>query len=73
MAVSAIKEHDITAAAAMGSLDTAALHLQKIAGITEGDVAGISLSEKEWTAAAAPGRVEMLKAWLANEVLYEKD
>jgi hypothetical protein len=55
------------------SLDAAALHLQKVAGITEGDVAGISLSEKEWTAADRPARVEMLRSWLANEVLYEKD
>jgi hypothetical protein len=73
MAVSSIKEPDIAAAAAMGSLDAAALHLQKLAGITEGDIAGISLSEKEWTAADETGRVKMLKAWLENEAVYEKD
>jgi hypothetical protein len=73
MAVSAIKDTDITAAAAMGSLDAAALHLQTLAGITDGDVAGVSLSEKEWLAADRAARAEMLRAWLENEILYEKD
>jgi hypothetical protein len=73
MGVSAIKDSDVEAASAMASLDSAALHLQKIAGITDGDVAGVSLSEKEWLAADRAARAEMLRAWLENEILYEKD
>ncbi len=47
MGVSSIKDPDIHAAAAMSSLDAAALHLQKVAGITEGDVAGIWLPRRD--------------------------
>jgi len=57
----------------MDNLDRAALHIQKIAGITEGDIAGISLNEERWRTADKSVRVQMIKSWLKNETIYEKD
>ncbi|MCX7309924.1 MAG: hypothetical protein NTZ72_19080 [Afipia sp.] len=73
MGVSSVKDSDIAAAVIMDNLDRAALHIQKIAGITEGDVAGISLNEKEWRAADKSARVQMIRSWLKTEAVYEKD
>ena len=73
MGVSSVKDSDIAAAATIDSLDNAALHIQKIAGITEGDVAGISLNEKSWGAADKSTRVQMIQSWLKAEALYERD
>jgi hypothetical protein len=71
--VSSVKDSYIDAAAAMTNLDVAALHIQKIAGITEGDVAGISLNGEEWRMANKAARVRMIRSWLKNEAMYEKD
>lgn len=68
--LAAIKDTNINAAAAMDNLDAAAKHLQDIAGITTGDVAGICLNEKSWTAADRHNRVQMLKSWLKTEANY---
>jgi len=73
MGVSSIKDNDIDSAAAIDNLDRAAHYIQKIAGITEGDVAGISLNEKEWHAADKPSRIQMIRSWLKTEAIYEKD
>ena len=73
MGVLSVKDSDIDAAAAMANLDLAALHIQKIAGITEGDVAGISLNQEKWRLADKAARVRMLRSWLKNEAVYEKD
>ena len=73
MGVSSVKDSDIATAATMDNLDRAALHIQKIAGITEGDIAGISLNEERWRTADKSVRVQMIKSWLKNETIYEKD
>src|ERR1035437_10748486 len=73
MGVSSVKYSDIAAAAVIDNLDIAALHIQKIASITEGDVAGISLNGDEWRAAGKSARVQMIRSWLKNEAAYEKD
>jgi hypothetical protein len=57
MGVSSVKDSDIAAAAIMDKLDRAALHIQKIAGITEGDIAGISLNEERWRTANKSARI----------------
>src|ERR1019366_4262963 len=64
MGVSSVKDSDIAAAAVIDNLDIAALHIQKIASITEGDVAGISLNGDEWRAADKSARVQMIRSWL---------
>ena len=48
MGVASIKDSDIEKAAEMDDVDGAAKHLQDIAGITTGDVAGQCLDEKRW-------------------------
>jgi hypothetical protein len=73
MGVSSVKDSDIAAAAVIDNLDIAALHIQKIASITEGDVAGISLNEDEWRTADKSAHVQMIRSWLKNEAAYEKD
>jgi hypothetical protein len=73
MGVSSVKDSDIAAAATMDNLDQAALHIQKIASITEGDVAGISLNEERWRTADKSARVQMIQSWLKTEAIYEKD
>jgi hypothetical protein len=55
MGVSSVKDSDIAAAATMDNLDRAALHIQKIAGITEGDIAGISLNGSPCGRSNPPG------------------
>jgi hypothetical protein len=45
MGVASVKDSDIEKAAAMDDLDNAAKHIQDIAGITTGDVAGQCLNE----------------------------
>jgi hypothetical protein len=57
----------------MDNLDRAALHIQKIAGITEGDIAGISLNEERWRTANKSARIQMIQSWLKAEAVYEKD
>jgi len=71
MAVVAIKDSDVENAASMDDLDDAARHLQDIAGITTGDVAGQCLNEDAWRNNDHRGRVRLLKDWLKTEVLYE--
>lgn len=73
MGVSSVKDSDVATAAAMDDLDGAALHIQKIAGISTGDVAGISLNEKDWRSADKSTRIQMIRSWLKNEAVYEKD
>ncbi len=73
MGVSSVKDSDIGVAATMDSLDRAALHIQKIAGITEGDVAGISLNGETWRTADKSARIQMIQSWLKTEAAYEKD
>jgi hypothetical protein len=70
MGVASIKDNDIEEAAAMDSLDQAAKHLQDIAGITTGDVAGQCLNEQRWNTDTL-GRVKLLQEWLRAETLYE--
>jgi len=71
MAVAAITDSEVEKAATMDDLDDAARHLQDIAGITTGDVAGQCLNEKAWRDNDHQGRVRILKDWLKTEVLYE--
>ena len=73
MGVSSVKNSDIAAAAIIDNLDRAALHIQKIAGIEEGDIAGISLNEETWRTADTSARVQMILSWLKAESAYEKD
>ena len=73
MGVSSVKDSDIAAAAIMDNLDRAALHIQKIAGITEGDIAGISLNDERWRTANKSARIQMIQSWLKAEAVYEKD
>ena len=73
MTVDAITVTDIERAAAMDDLDHAAKHLQDIAGITTGDVAGVCLNPKDWEAAGTAERINLLQAWLKTEAAYEKN
>jgi Na+/H+-dicarboxylate symporter len=69
--LSKITDDAIAAAAAMDDLDRAALHLQTIAGITDGGIAAMCLDEDLWARADAYERIEMLREWLKVEASYE--
>lgn len=67
-----IQDADIEHAATLDDLDAAALHLQKIAGITDGGIAGTCLNVEKW-ATAGPDRVGMLSRWLQVESNMEPE
>ena len=71
MGVTSVRDTHLEEAAAMDNLDTAAKHIQDIAGITTGDVAGQCLNEKRWTQADHRERIKILRDWLKTETLYE--
>lgn len=63
----------IDRAARMNDLDAAALSLQTVAGIVDGGVAALQLSESLWATASYRSRLSMLNDWLAIEAEYEKE
>ena len=71
MGVALVKDSHIEEAAAMDNLDRAAKHIQDIAGITTGDVAGQCLDEKQWMHADHQERLKLLRGWLKTEEIYE--
>ena len=68
----AIRESDIATALGMDDLDAACAHLQGIAGITDGGVAGQVFSDVnfDWRTADRAARERMVRAWLRAERAY---
>lgn len=72
----AIKYNDVFAAAEMDDLDAACGHLQTIAGITDGGVAGLHFSggeDKPWTSKDKGERVSALMGWLETEQQFQDE
>jgi len=62
-----IKESHIATAITTDDLDAALAPLQRLAGITEGDVAGVEFSGFDWKAATPSERYWRIRHWLAAE------
>lgn len=68
--IDAVAGSDIAHAASMKDLDAACRHLQDIAGITDGGMAGIYFSGRlgeQWPSLPYAERAEHLRAWLQSE------
>lgn len=73
MPLNAITADDIRAAAYMPDLDEAVGALQYIAGIADGDVAGVALANltyADWRDAGIATRESWLRDWLRIEAAY---
>lgn len=72
MSVTAITHLDISMAAQMGDLDAACLHLQQIAGITDGGIAAHCFSDVQWSweEASLESRERKLRTWLLVERIH---
>lgn len=76
--LSAIKDGDIEAAVLMDDVDAAALHLQTIAGITDGGICSLYLDPEMWAERDEStqtidysGREHAIKQWLEHERAYD--
>lgn len=64
----------ITSAASMRNVDAAALFIQEIASIKDGDIAGVLLPRpEEWTALDSHEREACIELWLMAEAAYGDD
>ena len=72
--VDAITDADIKTAVAMADLDAACLHLQNIAHVDDGGIAGMVFSDTEfdWATADAAERERMIRQWIATERAYSE-
>jgi hypothetical protein len=72
MPVANITWGEIRVASEMADVDLAAKHLQDIAGITAGDLAGQLLPIERWRWFTPATRIRHLMAWLQAEEAHEK-
>jgi hypothetical protein len=73
MTIDAIRPFDIVKAVTIDDCDAALLHLQVIAGIDAGDVAGQVFAGFDWKSSSYAMRCDKIAEWLKAERVYTQE